>query len=935
MRNASAVLVGLVTLATALVATSLPGSSVGIRGLDNPISEIGEKAFRQISTCLSPANAQLNVLFVLDASSSLPEDTDKDGVRGDILAQSIAQLVSVTETRPVNIAISSFDLDYKEQAAWESLDQKSLDKISRDIPSWVSSWWGRGGGTDWEEALSGGAQTMRNSPESTTACKMMIWLTDGGINVDGPRAIAPNKSAMENICGTNPVNGDRLLDDSIVAQLRSENVYLIGVLLQSEDYLNSLSNDPARLADEKSRFSYMRPVTEGTGNVNNAAFTQSAAKEFDYECGNIPIPEGQANGALLSGSSPISLAFAFADLNNAIRGGEREDLGKTFPVTFDIEPGVNSLNVQLAGRDWSLNGPEGPVLRSGADGLDGIVVSQEGDLANIRIEGQALPPGEWTLDVQDPFASAVIYRNIMVDGNLEAVNPELQAGETSEITVEFIDAVSSELVPNDLYVAAPLEMSLTEGQMGSKQLACLQDANVLRFTCTVTPFQVGKAKIAATFVLKTRSGRIQYIYRGDFSRDVLPDAKFPAVSPTSVQLSEIVGKNGRATGAITINGPSQGSGSVCVPTSDDLTVISDVIERSDSFFLDWTGTVNNCVAVAQGEDIEVSLSIGTGIAASGQTSLSLPFVLTSSDSVNELKQEVTVTFSTVREGTPNPFVFLGLLLIGFGMPIGLLYLQARSASRLSLKGLQVANIPVRVRIDGGVVRLSRSTPGDSELFQMDDWQWFSSKVEKTRSFTTPSGAKLITKTPKNPLGALSAFAEAPSGARVITSEGAATNGVRGKIGLSPANQWILTIPTSDLLSEQVELSGQLVAFANPNGGALEEVNRNLSLSAQDGMLLGSLLTVRESMMALSDKESSKSRDKVKKVKNPKSDRSTKPVAPVDQTVATDPSPFDSLLGNDSASGSANAKDNPSVTKPSSSPPPKDPGSGMNNPFENL
>ncbi len=934
MKSAFAVLAGFLTVTTALAASSMPGSSVGIRGLDNPISEIGEKAFKQISTCLSPADAQLNVLFVLDASSSLPEDTDKDGVRGDILAQSIAQLVSVTETRPVNIAISSFDLDYKEQVPWESLDQTSFEKINKDIPSWVSSWWGSGGGTDWEDALSGGAQTMRKSPESSTACKIMIWLTDGGINVDGPRAIAPNKSAMENICGTNPVNGDRLLDDSIVAQLRSEKVHLIGVLLESEDYLISLADDPARLADEKSRFSYMRPVTEGTGTVNNSAFTQSAAKEFDYVCGNVPITEGQANGALLSGSSPISLAFVFSDLDNAIRGGEREDLGIDFPLTFEIEPGVNSLTVQLAGQDWSLNGPEGPVVKAGADELDGIVVSQEGDLANVRIEGNALPPGEWTLDVKDPLASAVIYRSILVDGNV-AVNPELQAGETSEITVEFIDAVTDELVPNGLYVTTPLEMSVAEGVSGSEQLSCLQDANVLRFTCTATPSQVGKAKITATLSLKTQSGRIQKIYTGDFSRDVLPDAKFPAVSPTSVQLSEIVGKNGRATGSITVTGPSQGSGSVCFPTSEDLTVISDVIERSDSFSLDWTGTVNNCVAVEQGEKIEVSLSIGTNIAASGQASLSLPFDLTSSDSTNELKQEVTVTFTTVREGTPNPFVFLGLLVIGFGIPIALLYLQARSASRLSLKGLQVANVSVRVSIDGGVVRLSRATPGVSELFQIDDWQWFSSNVEKTRSFTTPSGAKLIAKTPKNPLGSLSAFAVAPDGARVITSEGAATNGARAKIGLSPANQWILTVLTSDLMSEQVEIPGQLVAFANPNGGALDEVDRSLSLSAQDGMLLGSLLTVRENMVTLSDKESSKSREKLKKVKDPTSDRSTKPAEPVDQTGSTEPSPFDLLLGNDGASGSTNAQGNPRSTKPPPPPPPKAPGSGMNNPFENL
>lgn len=204
-----------------LIATLLPASAMSVSAIDNTASEIAQKAFKQIGDCLSPQEAQLNVLFVLDASSSLNDDTDTDKVRGDILAQSIAQLVSLTESRPVNIAISSFDLDYKEQVPWEPLDQTSFERIKKDIPSWVAGWWGDGDGTDWEAALSGGAQTMRDSPKTTKACKIMIWLTDGGINVNGvkvddPRYIGPNTAAMENICGTNPVNGDPVANDGSI-----------------------------------------------------------------------------------------------------------------------------------------------------------------------------------------------------------------------------------------------------------------------------------------------------------------------------------------------------------------------------------------------------------------------------------------------------------------------------------------------------------------------------------------------------------------------------------------------------------------------------------------------------------------------------------------------------------------------------------------------
>ena len=938
MRRITALLASALVIPATLIATPLPASSIGVSAIDNTVSEIGQKAFSQIGECLNPQESQLNVLFVLDASSSLPKDTDKDNVRGDILAQSIAQLVSVTESRPVNIAISSFDLEYDVRVPWEPLDQESFEEINEDIPSWVAGWWGEGQGTDWEDALSGGAQTMRESPETTKACKIMIWLTDGGINVDGPRNIAPNKAAMENICGTNPVTGDLVPNGgSIVAQLRSENVHLVGVLLQSDAYLTKLSKEnPEEHLRELSRFSYMRPVTEATGVVNNSAFVTSGAEEFDYSCGTVPIPEGQALGALLSGSSPIALAFAFSDLDNGIRGGNREDLGAIFPVTFDIERGINSLNVQLAGSSWSLRGPEGSVIQSGTENLDGISVSEEGDLANIRIEGTALPPGKWTLDVENPLDSAVIYRSIEVEGRFASISPELKSGELSEITVEFTDTTTGQPVPNGLYLTSALEMSFAQGQSSAQDLVCVQDPNILKFTCTVTPAQVGEATFNASFVLKTQSESIQYPYTGAFSENVLPSAAFPSVAPTAVQLSGIEGKDGRAIGTVTLNGPVEGSGEVCLPSGENLSVVSDVIDRSDSFSLEWSGISGNCVPIEQGESIDIQLSIGTSVAASGQAILSLPFVLKSSNSANELKQDVTATFTTERKGIPNPFIFVALFIIGFGVPIALLYLQARSASRLSLKGLQVANIPVRLTTSGDIVRLTRATPSGSGIFDIDDWQWFSNSVDKARSFVTPSGAKLIAKTPKNPLGSLTAFAVAPEGSRVVTSEGSATDGLSAKIGLSPANQWILTVATSELLGDREELNGQLVAFANPNGGALDEVNRELSLSAQDGMLLGSLLTVRNNLLSKPDKGAPA---KKKKAKEAKTDPSRPTPTPTpqptqDSASAAEASPFDALFGESGISGDSSTQGNPSSNNPSS-PPPKTPGSGMNNPFENL
>jgi len=920
---------------SATIAAPYAANSLALPAIDAANSDISKQAFAQIGKCLSAPEAQLNVLFILDASSSLPLNTDKDGVRGDILAQAISQLDALTETRPVNIAISSFDLTYREQTQWEKLNAKTSQQIRNQIPGWVNSWWGAGGGTNWETALSGGAQTMQESPKSKSACKMMIWLTDGGINVDGPKDKGANAAAMENICGTNPVNGERVDDkDSIVAQLRASKVHLIGVLLKSEAYLKSL--DPSKLADETSRFSYMLPVTEGSGTVNNAAFAESKSTDFVYECGNVPIPESQALGALLSGSSPISLAFAFADLGNGIRGGTREDLGDEFPVTFDIEKGINAATIQLAGTSWSLKSPNGSIIQSGTNEFVGAKVSQEGDLASIRLEGEALPAGTWTLDVKDSLASAVIYREIRVSGNLVAINPSLQSGEKSLLIFEFRDEVSDELVPTGVYKTGNLLTTLTQGQSSAIPLECQSDPKFLKFTCSAVPNQVGEATIGASFKLSTESASIEFVYAGEFTQEVAPSAAFPSVSTTAIELTELIGKNGLATGVVTLQGPVEGAGEICLPGSGDLAVVSDVIDRAESFALSGRNESPTCVSLEQGEEVEIALSIGSDEVASSEVTLSLPFVLKSNDSNNELGQDVNATFTTVREGTPNPFILLVLILIGLGIPVTLLYLQARSASRLSLKGLQVVNIPVKIATAGDIVRITRATPGGGEMFQLEDWNYFSSGVDKARSYVTPSGVKLVARTPKNPLGPLSANAEAPIGSRVISSEGGVTDGEVARVGLSPANQWVLSVPTAELLSDSEEFTGQLVAFANPSGGALEKANRELSLSAQDGMLLGSLLTVRDRIRTEGVKPS-KANGEESESRKTKKDKAasgtTSPTRLSDDSASTpdSSSPFDSLFGSESGPTSPTASD----MKPQSPEPPKKSDGGTNNPFENL
>lgn len=88
---------------------------------DTDLSPIASKTFNDLSACMEKPTSQLNVLYLLDASSSLQEDTDPQRLRGKILAQAIEQLGSLSDERDVFYAVSSFDLGYKERKAWTQL----------------------------------------------------------------------------------------------------------------------------------------------------------------------------------------------------------------------------------------------------------------------------------------------------------------------------------------------------------------------------------------------------------------------------------------------------------------------------------------------------------------------------------------------------------------------------------------------------------------------------------------------------------------------------------------------------------------------------------------------------------------------------------------------------------------------------------------------
>ena len=572
----------LVSWAVALTSalSLIAGGSAPASAAETDLSPTASQAFGDLAACMERPGSQLNVLYVLDASSSLEEDTDPQRLRGKLLAQSLEQLGSLAGERDVYFAVSSFDLGYAERKPWSQLTSEN----AKDAAAWSLNqygWWGAGRGTDWLSALDGGLATMQASPSAKDACKMMVWVTDGGINVNGNKADFPaNIAAMDQICGTDPVTGAASGTPAVMDAIRSSGIHLVAVALASQAYLDTLS--AAERADEESKFSYLVPVSEGSGTVSNAGLTGDAGRSLTYNCGTNPLPQGWAAGAFVLGSSPIALAFQLGGVVDRIRGGQ--PLGDIdVPGSFEVSPGINRVTIQLAGTAWSIVGPDGAEVASSTTPSAGPSVrfTTQGELVNIQIDEPVLRPGTWRIEVTDAKAKARVFVYALLSGTIEL--PDLRVGEIGDIIVSINSDITETTVNRADYDAQPISVTVAAPGGQPESLTCAADPALLRYTCSYAPTSVGSSTIRAELDVQSLDGSSLYTFMGSYTSQVAPQASYPQVLPDQVTLGPLDGRRGSAVGQVTVKGPEEGSGEVCFPEADSVSITQDVVDRSSTY----------------------------------------------------------------------------------------------------------------------------------------------------------------------------------------------------------------------------------------------------------------------------------------------------------------------------------------------------------------
>ena len=781
------------------------------------LSEIGDNSLKDVARCVESKD-QLNVLYLIDASKSL-KNSDPKAQRAQILSQSIAGLVAIAQFKEVRYSLTTFGDRFTTARQWREINEQSAEEeqswVEKNIPTLNNE-----GGTDWLKGLQNAKSRLDDSPNAKNSCKLIIWVTDGGIDLDSQ---ARDTQALQTICGLNPKTGIGDPKNSVVDQIRASGIYLFGVLLN-----NSNAIAAGDQATQRSKMSYMQAIAESSGTVDASWF--GGAKSQFFNCGTSPIPANYAPGAFFEAKEPIEILRAMMRISTSLKGCA--SWGISPDRTFTVDKSVASVEVSLTSKRWQVISPTNEIVTDetkGSSGADGINVDSVGFLSNINIERPTLIPGVWRVD-NNPNSPIEPYYCHGLRVNLNSIS--LVAGEEAQISgkISRKDGSKFDLAnygSHELSVTAldpqsktgtPLRMKVTSnGSFGGKFTPKL-DAEMVAFDITL--------------VVTNSTGKrfLPLVHRFEMKiRDV---TNYPHFEPAEVTLPDLKGRNSSTSGALTIVSASE-AGQVCFKKA----VVDQVPEGVVSSDYSVGGKALGCIDVpANAPPIKVPFEIKNTKAIDGEIEVLVPATLTSASDSEGISQTMTVKTKAVRGSGAPIWLVLLLLLVSLAVPFGILtFLNARAA-RLNTRGLRYASIDVELKPSGNRVLLSRATPSKSggtnsfggNLFEIEDWDFIPFSVNKSKNWTSPSGIKLAAKKPSNPFGVVEGFALPSPGYRVITGIDQAEQITYASIPLNPDNQWILQIP-SGIMAGQPSVLGQLMVFL---GASADLVNDSMRLSSE-------------------------------------------------------------------------------------------------------
>lgn len=787
-RVAAALTLGAVLASGAAAATAAP--------LNRPlpsttVSDEGAQAFADVATCAATSD-HLLAAIVVDQSGSLRQtDPERQRVGAITTAlDSLAQLGASSEgALDVQATLATFGTKYEELVGWGEVtgthEATLQSAATTQLPDRDSD-----NLTDYRAALRGAqaALTARAASLEGSSCKVVLWFTDGKLDVDGTGGGPLTEQAWNELCAP----------QGIVDALRGDDVVIVALALfrgQGGGAVTDVDRDR------------LLAVVEGSG----ASAT----------CGTVPVPATSAGGAYLSAEEAGDVRRMFARAA-ALIAGATPGPSATCPdavcvdgaLRIAADEGVGGVRIVLERPATlappQLTAPDGTTVAltpggSEVSGASVAVADRDGLLvADVQFPSGSTG-GDWIL-TSDPTTASAVDVYYFWGVTLAADAPDgLIVGEVGRVLVTATHADGTG-VDLDAYASADLEVRLSGGVLvettatgsGWELEVDVPGSDVppsieIDITARAVSAPSGVALGPASAQLELTTS--------------LPPS-FPSITTTRLDLPQIDGVT-PVTGTLRLVGSERGPTTACF----DPARVQGPAEAGEI----RVTTDTPCVDIPANGEVDVEVTVTPASRADGRIDGVLPVSLEGVDADDPIVVEVPLAATMVRP--VDEATRWGLVALFTLCALLMAWVTAEVARRLGdtftlSPHARVAAIPVVFDEQG----IRRTDGAPALLDPVDDFRPFNVGESGRRPRFAAAGLRFGRSFPAFPLAGGHGWVAADDGAVVVAPSGAGERDDGSRASAPFPGSVGFTVKADGPVPASGEIPGRLVVIIDSGTG---------------------------------------------------------------------------------------------------------------------
>lgn len=678
---------------------------------------------QQFGSCVA-SGGHADIILLMDESGSLGE-TDPDNARVSAGLHLVNRLAKLSADTDLNVQLTAFGHGYDVVRDWTALSGPGALKAMRasvnDLADRTN-----GVDTDYWTAIDKARQELAKVASArgadTPSCQTIVFFSDGELDVEVRKSDSAlkdygSKKAYAEGADLSSEKGAREAEKAaeedlcraggLADQLRSSKVALFGVGLGSEE-------------TNAKTFNLMRSIVTGT------------TEDGSTTCGELLPPVA---GEFYAASDIDSLLLAFDSI--ASLGGEpiRQEKGVCVDkacseqahnfVLDESTPVVDILaSAQADGMGAALIGPDGEVLdlessdSSGTRKVGSVEVEYAWDSSrtvSVSIDGKGGDPADWSGQWQFAFvtsdealADTTTSSNIHITPDLK---PEWAALEETEMRRgEALDKVQFSLTnkagdnvdPTDLAGKLKYKVISTDAEGNQQTVLDTDDKKAISKAVTWdlgdTAVGEGTVELSAEVTTANTNDKDGKKVKGTKlapvvvtnAISVLPPVSYPTI-PGSVDFGEVEGPVD-----LSATLPIEGEGCAWIPDGGTAVAASPKgLETSQI-------SANEAVSEKTCADGEITVNLRSDNQGNGTINGTFVVNIASADGQGDpVEVPIDFTASIVKPLDTFNFVtaVLAAIILGLGIPVGLLYLQKWLTSKIPARPLIAVRAPITVEGD--------------------------------------------------------------------------------------------------------------------------------------------------------------------------------------------------------------------------------------------